>query len=167
MIHNQKMKTRIAAASATASKPVDVVIGVTKFRDVLANETSRGCRDTDYTMQLRRADSRAYIKGDDIHVRRPGAPIRFTVTSSPNDKDHYFPVGITFVREDDRSSSERQRLGFLNFPQRATRAEGRTLTILDTYRDRSSVRYKFSLVLQRGSDGKIGIIDPGIIHETS
>jgi hypothetical protein len=161
------MKTRLAVAPARTSKPIDIVIGVAKFRDVLANETSRSGRGTDYVMKLRRPDSRAYIKGEDIYVKRPGAPIRFTIVSGSADKDHYYPVGITFVRESDRNDSERQRLGFLNFPQRATHAEGRTLTILDSYRDRSSVRYKFSVVLQRGSDGKIGIVDPGIIHESS
>jgi hypothetical protein len=118
-------------------------------------------------MKLRRNDPRAYIKGDDIYVKRPGAPIRFTLVSPATDKDSYYPAGITFVREGDRSESDRQRLGFLNFPQRATHVEGRTLTILDSYRDRSQVRYKFSVVLQRGSDGKIGVIDPGIIHENN
>ena len=35
----------------------------------------------------------------------------------------------------------------------------------ETYRDKTSgVRYKFSLFIQRGSDGAIGVIDPGIIH---
>jgi hypothetical protein len=57
-------------------------------------------------------------------------------------------------------------LGFLNFPQSETRFDGRGLSITDTYKDASLyVRFKFSIVIQRGSDGKIGIIDPGIIHK--
>jgi hypothetical protein len=38
--------------------------------------------------------------------------------------------------------------------------------IVDSYRDTAPhVRYKFSVVVQRGADGRIGIIDPGIVHE--
>jgi len=161
------MKTKNERVSARKIKAVEVTITVTKFRDVLGKEPARGGRNTEYTMELRRADPRAYIKGEDLYVKRPGAPIRFTLASGSGDKASYYCAGITFVREGDRNESDRQRLGFLNFPQRATRAEGRTLTILDSYRDRTKVRYKFSVILQRGSDGKIGIIDPGIVHENN
>ena len=159
------MKTRNASASATTTKPVEVQLTVTKFKEVLAPGKTGSC--TGYTMKLGRRDPRAYIKGDDLYIKSPGAVIRFTMTSSA-DKKNYYPLGIAFVRENGRSETDAQRLGFLNFPQSETRPKGRTLSITDTYKDRSQrVRFKFSVIIQRGSDGAIGIIDPGIVHEPS
>ena len=162
------MKTRIEKAPTRTAKPIEVTIMVRKFKDVLATEPSRGDRGTEYVMKLGRKDPRAVIKGDDIYVKRPGAMIRFTITSSAADKQRYYPIGIGFVREGDRNSSDEQRLGLLNFPQSLTRPDRRTIVIADTFRDEARhVRYKFSVIIQRGSDGKIGIIDPGIVHDTS
>ncbi len=159
------MKTSSLKSSARKSKPVEVVITVSNFNDVLAVDTSPNCRDTDYTMKLRRKDPRADIKGDDLYIKHPGAPIRFTIASSAEDKEKYYAIGITFLREGQRSTGDNQRLGMLCFPQHDNRADGRALTILDTYKgDLKRVRYKFSMIIQRGSDGKIGIIDPGIEH---
>ena len=77
-------------------------------------------------------------------------------------------MGITFVREGLPNANDEQRLGLLNFPQRKTRVIEKIISITDTYRDRKEVvKYKFSVIIQRGSDGKIGIIDPGILHDSS
>ena len=158
------MKTPTKQSSS--KKPVEVLIAVTKFRDVLSAEPSRDRRDTEYAMKLRRRDPRAYIKGDNIYVLRPGTTLRFTIGSAGGARETFYPAGITFVREGEKSDSDRLRLGLLNFPQTLTRLEGRTITITDSYRDRAKrVRYKFSLLVQRGSDGKMGIVDPGIVHE--
>jgi hypothetical protein len=158
------MKTRNVTASATTTKPVEIRITVTRFREVLAPGKTSPC--TTYTMDLARKDPRAYIKGDDLYIKGPGAGIRFTLASSAADKKSYYPIGIAFVRESTRNESDAQRLGFLNFPQSETRMKGRTLSILDTFKDRSKrIRFKFSVIIQRGSDGAIGIIDPGIVHE--
>jgi hypothetical protein len=159
------MKSRTGKATRRDTKPVEVVVAVTKFIDVLAAKTPRGVRGTAYIMKLAANDQRAEIKGDDIYIKRP-APIRFTFLPSAADKKQYYPVGITFLREGDRTCSDQERLGFLNFPQAETRPDDTSLTIVDRYTDRAKyVRYKFSLVIQRGSDGKIGLIDPGIVHE--
>jgi hypothetical protein len=157
-----KMPTK----QSSTKKPVEVSIAVTKFRDVLADETPRGGRDTEYAMKLRKRDPRAYIKGDNIYVLRPGTTLRFTLALAADRKETFYPAGITFVREGERTNSDRLRLGLINFPQSLTRLDGRTLSITDSYRDRArGVRYKFSILVQRGSDGKMGIIDPGIVHE--
>ncbi len=141
-----------------------MTIAVTKFRGVLADATTRGGRGTAYVLKVASDDPRVMIKGDDIYVRRPGGTLRFTIASS--DRQRYYPVGVAFVREGARSSSDEQRLGFLNFPEELTRMAGRTFLITDTYKDDvPCLRYKFSVMIQRGSDGKIGIIDPGIVHE--
>jgi len=158
------MKKRTTKATASSRRPVEVVIAVTKFVEVLGTNTDKSCGIA-YTMKLRRSDSRASIDGDNLRIRRPGAEIRFFIAAGPGDRDRYYPTGITFVREAE-SKGDKQRLGLYNFPQNHTRAEGRSLWIRDVYRDGAKrVRYKFSVLVQRGSDGKIGIIDPGIIHE--
>ncbi len=157
------MKT--AKASPHTAKPVDVILLVTRFRDVLAPKPSRSGNATDYVMKLARRDPRVFVKGDDLYINNPGAPVRFTLASRPGDRQRYYPLGIAFVREGARSKSDEERLGFLNFPPEETRADDRSLLILDTYRDRApAVRYKFSVYIQRGSDGAIGVIDPDIVH---
>jgi hypothetical protein len=159
------MKTKIAKAAALAPVPVEVIITVTRFKNVLAPDASRKGPGTDYTMKLRAKHPLAFIKGDNLFIKRPGAAIRFTLASSRG-KATYYPVGITFVREDEGSTSDVQRLGLLNFPQGLIRPDGPALTITDSYRDEARcVRFKFSVVIQRGSDGAVGIIDPGIVHE--
>ncbi len=156
------MKTRNVTASATTAKPVEIRITVTRFREVLA--PSKASPSTSYTMDLARKDRRAYIKGEDLYIKGVRAGIRFTVAAA--DKKNYYPIGIAFVRESTRNESDAERLGFLNFPQSEIRMKGRTLSILDTFKDRTkTIRFKFSVIIQRGSDGAIGIIDPGIIHE--
>jgi hypothetical protein len=160
------MKTSIVDAPPPTEKPVDVRITVTKFKEVLARDKSKE-RGTEFTMRLGRKHPLAEVKDDNLFIRPPGTVIRFTIGSSAGDTENYYPVGITFLREDEKNSGDRQRLGFINFPQSKTRMEGRSLSITDSYRDSPSryVRYKFSVVIQRGSDGKIGIIDPGLIHK--
>ena len=143
-----------------------MTVTVTKFKDVLATDAARGGRGTEYAIKLAKRDPRAVIKGDDIYVKRPGAALRFTIASSLSDKNRYYPVGIAFVREAEDNSSDELRLGLQNFPQKDIRLEGRAILINDSYTDAAKyVRYKFSVPIQRGADGKIGIIDPGIIHE--
>ncbi len=166
------MKTPVAKIPAKKRHTIDVTIAVTKFKDVLASDALRGASDgrggrgTDYIMTLPKNDPLAEIRGNDIYIKPPGAILRFTITSARRGKTRYFPVGITYVREGDRNTSDEQRLGLLNFPQSEIYMRRQTLMITDSYKDKTKcVRYKFSVIVQRGSDGKIGIIDPGIVHE--
>ncbi|HEY4301826.1 MAG TPA: hypothetical protein VGM73_13195 [Candidatus Didemnitutus sp.] len=167
MATSKKIAVKSAARGVARrpSGPIEILLVVLKFNDVLQNDTP-GEGGTEYAMRLRRDDPRARIEGTDLIVRRPGGLIRFTIASATDDRARYYPVGITFLREGARSSSDTQRLGFLNFPQARTEVDGATLLIADTYRDPAKrVRYKFSVVIQRGADGAIGIIDPGIVHD--
>jgi hypothetical protein len=160
------MKTRTKTTSANARNPIEVSISVKRFVDVLTTSATRTCRGTEYAMKLKRKDRRASIRGDVIYVRPPGGVIRFTINSVPGDKDLYYPTGITFLREGEPYGNNMLRLGMLNFPQSRTHSDGHSLLIFDSYKDNAPrVRYKFSLMIQRGSDGLIGIIDPGIDHE--
>jgi hypothetical protein len=159
---------KIAKVAVSTKEPAEITIKVTQFREVLAPEASRAGRGTDYEMKMRKRHPRVFIKADTIHIKTPGAVLRFTITSSPEDKEKYYPAGITFVREGLESTSDGQRLGKENFLQRKIFLDGRTLTLTDSYKDEArGVRYKFSVIIQRGSDGAIGIIDPGIEHDDS
>jgi len=146
--------------------PIEVTITVTQFKDVLATQALK--RDTDFLMTMGKEDPRAYIDGDNLFIKSPGAPVRFSVDSAAGDPENYYPVGIAFVREREHNTSDKQRLGLLNFPQNESRGDVRSFLITDSYQDvAKGVRYKFSVILQRGSDGIIGIIDPGIEHDPS
>jgi hypothetical protein len=145
--------------------PAEVVITVTEFRPVLSPELD-GVRDTDYTMRLKRPHRRVSLKDDTILVKSPGAVIRLTITSPAKDKTKYYPAGITFVREDSDGLSEAERLGRPDLLQRRIVIDGQTLTFTDRFKKgKENIRYKFSVILQRGSDGAIGIIDPGIEND--
>jgi hypothetical protein len=162
----KKSNLRIDPATSAASLPAEVTITVIRFSDVLSAKPARGGRGTGYTLKLRKKHPQVSLKGDDIYVKSPGAIIRFTLTPSPGEKESYFPLGIAFVREGECNRDDLERLGLLNFPQGQTRVDGHSLVIADSYKDdEPNIRYKFSVVVQRGSDGRIGIIDPGIRHE--
>ena len=157
------MQKSFSKSAKRSTGPVRVVLTVTKFNDVLTDTCA-----TEYVMQLARNDRRVRIKDDNISIAPPGATIQFTLKSGPRDKDTYYPLGISYVRDGNRNISENLKLGFLNFPQAKLKIDKQTLTVTDSYRDREKgVRYKFSVFVQRGSDGKTGIIDPGMIHENS
>jgi len=163
---DETMKIKIGKTSTKPLKPAEVTISVRKFRHVLATARSRTGRTTDYAMRLRGKHPNAFIKGDDIHVRPPGATIRFTIASPARDKERYYPIGIAFVRDGECKAGDAHRLGMLNFLKGRIRAEGRSLSIEDgCHKDSRGARHKFSLVIQRGSDGRIGIIDPGVVHD--
>jgi hypothetical protein len=150
-----------SAKSARLPAPIEVILSVTKFNDIF-----RAGRPTQFVMKLARSHPLATIEGDTIIVRPPGAPIRFTLTTGDKTRERYYPVGITFVRAGAKKASDDLRLGFINFPERDTHAQEKEMIITDSYKDSAyPVRYKFSVVVQRGSDGRIGIIDPDIEHE--
>jgi len=158
------MKKKSAPTAARTSTPAEITITVNQFKDVLSPEA--GDPGTRCGMHMKRRHRHVTVKDNTILVWKPGATIRFTIVPAPGDKEKYYPAGITYVREGATSTSDRQRLGLLNFPQGRTRVDGQTLTFTDSYRDKAKkIRYKFSVLIQRGSDGKIGLIDPDIVHE--
>jgi hypothetical protein len=162
------MATIQSTKTTSSSTPAEIKMTVTRFKDVLASASSGTARGTGYEMKLSAEHPSVSIKGDVIYVKSPGAGLRFTMAAAPGDRESYYPIGIAFVRAGKGNTSDEQRLGFLNFAQRDTRPEGRSLAI--TYRyldDPKDVRYKFSVVIQRGSDGRIGIIDPAIEHDNA
>ncbi len=162
----------MAVTAVRKTNPVEIAIVIRKFEEIL--KTGRAI--TDFRLVLTKRDPRVLIEGDVIHVKRPKTTIRFTIANSSGNKINFYPTGITFVREvpgskinrDQCESDENDRLGLLNFPQRKLRYDRQTLSITDNYRNgKETIRYKFSVLIQQGSDGKIGIIDPAISHDNA
>lgn len=156
------MKKRSAKSVArTNATLVQVNLTVTRFNNVL-----RAGRPTSFVMRLAQSHPLASIEGDTLYIKKPGSPIRFTLKTGDGTRERYYPIGITFVRANSKKASDDLRLGFINFPERDTRTDEKMLLIDDVYKDATyPVKYKFSVVVQRGSDGAIGIIDPDIVHE--
>ncbi len=124
-------------------------------------------RDTGYTMRLKRPHPRVALKNDILVVKAPGAVIRLTIAAPAKEKMKYYPAGITFVRENSETLGEALRLGRPDLLQRKIVIDGQTLTFTDRFKKGAGdVLYKFSVILQRGSDGAIGIIDPGIENDS-
>jgi hypothetical protein len=157
----KKAKVVTTKALATA----EVVLTVTEFRPVLSPEV-RGLPSTGYKMCLKKPHRRVSLKDDTLVVKHPGATIRLTIASLANDKTTYFPAGVTFVREDSKDLSVIERLGQRDILQRRITIDGQTLTFTDRFtKGKDNVMYKFSVIIQRGADGAIGIIDPGIEND--
>lgn len=151
-----------ATVAASAISPAEVIITVTEFRPVLSSKI-RGARDTAYTMRLKKAHRHVSLKDDTICVEAPGATIRLTIASAAGDKVTYYPAGITFVREDGKCLGEDLLLGRTHLPQRRIVIDGQALTFTNRFKKgKDTVEYKFSVIIQRGADGAVGIIDPGI-----
>lgn len=153
-------KTNVALK---AIAPAEVVLTVTQFRPVLSPEV-RGLPSTDYKMCLKKPHRRVSLKDDTLVVKHPGTTIRLTIASSVDDKTKYYPAGITFVREEGKRLSDVELLGQKAFLQRRIVIDGQTLTFSNRFKKgKDVVPYKFSVIIQRGLDGAIGIIDPRIL----
>lgn len=105
-----------------------------------------------------------------LKITGPRATILFTITSRESPPpEEYYPVGITFFLENREPSVRvRKRLGLANFTQLKIRPnrDAHSLSITDSYNEKEKgERYKFSVIIQRARDGKIGIIDPFIVNE--
>jgi hypothetical protein len=156
----------------------NVTLYVRRFRDVFAKDppvtrkVSPGeppphfDRGTLHRMWMpKQRHPQVYIKSnqpDTLHIKSKGATIRLTVRPA-----RYYPVGIAFkLLKGVPNPNAHARIGFLNFEQSRTPRDPQSLFITDHFKDKGSDdQYKFSVIIQRVSDGAIGIIDPPIIHE--
>jgi hypothetical protein len=148
------------------------------FRDVLAQDppvnltVSRGKRPphfdrgTLHQMWMPTPEhSQVHIDPHDpntLRIRSKGATIRLTIQPP-----EYYPIGVAFkLLEGVPDPDDLHRLGVLNFEQSRTPRDPQRLYITDHFKDKEcDDRYKFSVIIQEASTGKIGIIDPDIIHE--
>ncbi|MBI5690024.1 MAG: hypothetical protein HZC55_07965, partial [Verrucomicrobia bacterium] len=133
---------------------------------------------TDYTMDLDPAGAAVcqLVPPDKIRVFRPGVILRFSVVRFRGSA--YLPIGIAFsqVITPARSRAVPCETGPVRTqvsPFGNLIISGGVLEITDQLppaRKRSSANptfteYRFSLLLQRGSDGALGLIDPVVENE--
>ena len=99
-----------------------------------------------------------------LFVQAPGAMIQFVIAP----RMPYYPIGIAFLRKDPAPTSIEERLGLQNFT-RPQSQDAQCLLIDDHFvagKPGTKVWYKFSIIIQSGSDGMLGIIDPGVVNES-
>lgn len=122
-------------------------------------------------------------KKETVHVPLPGAILRFEITGELGQTNAYRPVGIAFRRADDTPpAAVAWSTGEHPLPLRpfsAFELNGHYVQITDIPQRRVMsldpeyskkpwprwITYKFSIFIQRDSDGAIGIIDPYIENE--
>lgn len=183
------METMEPPASAAGSLTnVDVTLTVTRFQS-LFEATGGRVPLSDFEMsgpeegngRLKIGD---YQKGSPpgarhtLRVQRPGVVVRFTVASA-TDGERYLPVGISFERADQTApvavpwtTEKRAPAGS---PFSGLTIEGPTIQVVDRPiggvpatsepTPPRRVSYKFSVFVQRQSDGALGLIDPTIENE--
>lgn len=162
----------------TSLDTAEVYLYVPSFRDVFAQDppvtrtVSRGTppplcdRGTPHEMWMPKPEHpQVYIKPNDpntLRIKPKGATIRLTIQPA-----EYYPIGVAFkLLEGVPNPDDLQRLGTLNFEQSRTPRDPQSLFITDRFKDKDcDNRYKFSVIIQEASTGKIGIIDPDIVHE--
>lgn len=146
------------------SRLVHVQLTVTKFRDIIREQGGL----TDHEISLPRGQcSRVRLEKDTLFIKPPAVTLVFTLASGREDRENYYPLGISYIRAGE-TQNEELRLGFINFPQKKQALRRRQIMVTDSYRDKEKhAKYKFSIFVQRGSDGRIGIIDPSIVHDNS
>lgn len=162
-----------------ALKPAEVALEVIEFRDVLATDgpvakrrsllenALRHPRGSTARMTVSRPHPRVRIDSkepDTLKVKAPGATIRFTIAPG-----QYYAIGIAFwLRAGVANPGVNARLGLMDIEPCTIHRFGHVLYVTDTFKNRKPfAKYKFSVVIQRASDGALGIVDPGIEHDSS
>ena len=169
--------------SSAAPKKVDVTLTVTKFCDILAGRLRKGSlaghaiavAKNKSNVVLKTGFYQLNVKGT-IRVPRPGAILRFNIKAQKKGTT-YRPVGIAFARADKTRPmgvhwSTNRTIG-RHTPFSGFQTDGRTMQITDLPLKRGNqhaspknyTTYKFSVYIQRESDGRIGVIDPYIENQ--
>ena len=140
-----------------------VTLTVTGFNNVFA--PFKRNRLTQFTMVLTKdLGGRVRLQDNTLFVKAPGAMIQFVIAP----RMPYYPIGIAFLRKDPAPTSIEERLGLQNFT-RPQSQDAQCLLIDDHFvagKPGTKVWYKFSIIIQSGSDGMLGIIDPGVVNES-
>jgi hypothetical protein len=161
-------------------KPALVTLTVTAFRGVLSTPARAKKRGTGYRMKVserhphvREHPDRLDAKGNPtwllVKPRGDGVTIRFRIKSQ-SAKDVYHPLGIAFERHHECDCDGHDPLGKNVFKREHIQLREGHLEITSSFHgcDKGkSHEHKFSVIIQRERDGQIGIIDPGIVHESS
>jgi hypothetical protein len=131
------------------------------------DETSGGKPKIVYDLKLSGGGDRASQRAPNdptIFVSLGGAvSFEVTVTAAGGAIDLYYPIGIAFAAGNKARIKKRDVDVHDNFAQ--TYVDGTSLFFTDYYLPTTyEASFKFSVIIQRASDGKVGVIDPGIVH---
>jgi hypothetical protein len=153
-----------ATENSKAGTPAEVTFTVLRFRPVVVANS-----DTQYTdaMMTLLAHPLVTVTGDSTNaVLHPHGAVDIEIrVQSIDPLESYTPVGIVFQQQVVGNGPKTDCDGRNNFAQ--AHLNGSSLIVHDNFVQKGpDYRYEFFLVIQRGSDGKIGIIDPGIVNET-
>ncbi len=169
---------------------IDVILTVHRFRDAI-NGALRGGSLTDHDIDITNPNKKCHLKDGDyqrrsgvigertIRVESPGAILRFIVAGAGADTEIYHPIGIAFARADGTEpAAVFLKFAQPNSPFNVVEAQLGILVIEDAIAPGLEGRnptgrteippyitYKFSVIIQRKSDGAIGIIDPYIENQ--
>lgn len=161
-----------------APETAEIIMRVTDFREVL--HTTANDRGVQHKVTMRKNHPRVSVYQNNktglptLKVKEGAGPITFKfkiVDEEISDrfKDTYYPLGIAFEWQGSTQligTRKPDMVGRSNFPIERTHVYGDSLYVTDLLISRAEgAQYKFSLIIQRERDGKIGIIDPGIEHE--
>jgi hypothetical protein len=178
---NQHMPTTtiqpFVKSTGGSSNPPDLVLILTvnHFKDVttagvMTDKIVKGHGpDVVMVIQKNLLPNRNTFQNNNLHLWYPDAQSA-SITFEIKPADDYYFAGITFWKTNKDlsaltgSKTPAGRLGLGNFSPCRISDDRKSLSITDEYTEHT-VGYKFSIIIQRGSDGKIGMIDPGIIHE--
>jgi hypothetical protein len=156
-----------AAIQTTASDPTPVAAPPTVTAQIqlkVAHFRSIGRGPTRHTMVLTNpSETVSQPTSNLIRIGKGGAKLEFTIAPA-----EFRPVGIMF-----RNSRTRATVptGSKHSPFRKLKLSGATLEITDAFpmpapgQTPSPKKYKFSVLVQRVLDGRVGILDPEFENE--
>lgn len=155
----------LLASNVFAAAPAEVTFSVVKFRPVTV--ANQGTQYTDATMTLTPHPLVSVTGSAADATLHPFAPVDFEIKIvSVDSKETYVPLGIVFEQKSPSSGAKTDPRGNINFAPASL--NGSTLLVHDHFaRKGPEYNYEFFVVIQRGSDGAIGVIDPIIVHDNS
>jgi hypothetical protein len=144
------------------SKTAVVTLTVQDFQDIFTAGGTGKARATGFKMKMKEPHPQVWVAGGAIHVRPPGAKIRFEIGPG-----NFIPIGIAYMRLLGRSSGSADgKLGLLNFAPPEILPKAGTISIITQFKPpEQRVVYEFYVTVQQSPSGRLGIIDPPIVHE--
>ena len=151
--------------NATGTDIANVTLTVAKFNPIKTTGLY-----TDCTVRLDSPSGRVKLSGPKVLevTNLAKGPVVFTIQVQP--PGLYFPVGIAFAPKSSAKRPRKLSLGAVraNFPAHNVCIEGGVLIFIDGCDSgTANASFEFYVLIQSsGGDGSLGIIDPGIQHDT-
>ena len=154
----------LANENPTAAENAQVTLTVTKFRSI-TSLADHGYVDA--TTALAPHASVTLVDEDGMATHRVKRAVNIEITvGSADASESYTPLGILFQQRVDGAAVKKDPDGATNFDQ--WRSDNGTVVMRHKFINKGrDGHYEFFVVIQRASDGEIGIIDPDIETENA